>query len=47
MFNCSYGLSVGEDSDYGRLMCKTKGTSVGKIFQDITVETPSWYVGKW
>ena len=30
MFNYSYGLSVEEDSNYGSLMCKTKGTSVGK-----------------
>ena len=26
----SYGLWVDEESDEGMLMCKTKGTSVGK-----------------
>ena len=31
MFHCSYGLSLEEESDYGSLMCKTKGTSVGKL----------------
>ena len=28
----SYGLWVDEESDEGSLRCKTKGTSVGKLF---------------
>ena len=36
--NCSYGLSLEEDSDYGSLMCKTKGTSVGKLAEDNTIQ---------